>query len=736
MKSRILIITLLMLSAIMGFVISNSSTKTESKNETPESTSPQVNDTSNRWLKKFYIGAVHDGVGCENQYRNLDSLGFNMWHMYNLTQDVVNGKPYPKMLWSTNCGINIDIDSDGVNQPPINYNSKVNQRVAAIQSTHPDMRLVTMRPKIEYLCYGQRSDYQCEPILSSDDLWFYAFNNHETGTPEPDNGVNVMHCRTMPINATQDNPGFVVSGLRANTEQCKKIDITDGNAWQGDKYCNWLIKPKIKIPQNFPLTNPETPVCRVIVIGEDNSVILKDVVITGKYFGNIQNPYNGSYKEEFNLPLDTNLTIPGNWGTSWQYKARGINNTEPDMNNADIQVYWYGNCDMWIDYVRVDNDVADKLFKGYYDDDNHPERQWIKNEVEQIGNVNEPMFMKYYIELVEFNNLPCMAYVNSKLKAYSSNQIDLVQDLTNTISAHVPWKDRTRIENAAFLNEHYIQKVGFTQVFAESYPMTACHDQAPDNQMYSRIPNTLPTIGGIDSKILAKAVPPAEYDSWLQDNLNYKPYNLENGYSGEDPKCGELYQDRGNFRYKMKLCDSLSKLANIPFIFMPQAHQWYMSGEVRREPTNEEMDMMTNVAVSYGAKGFLYFSYNSFVKGNDYGTGIVDFYYNLRQKNYYEQDKYKWKTIQDISKRIGEKWGSLLLKFDYANTHSVIYNFENERNEFLSSTYFNNIITYKPGSGEPACLSQNPGFTLPSGLTYECNDYRYIQAATFQTSAE
>ena len=274
-----------------------------------------------------------------------------------------------------------------------------------------------------------------------------------------------------------------------------------------------------------------------------------------------------------------------------------------------------------------------------------------------------------------------MAYVNSMLKQYSVGNSDLLQDLNNSISLHVPWDRRTSVENPTFLYDQYIKKVGLTQVFGETYPMTACYSTDPNSQCFSRIPNTLPLTNG--PNILAKAVSPAQYDDWLQDNINCKPYCLEEGIYHDDTclhnSCGNessnyLHQDQGNFRFQMQLCDAISKLAEIPFILMPQAHQWFLPGEVRREPTNEELNMMANVGVSYGVRGMLYFTYASWISQNScrYASGItLPNDTALKTINYYgESNPDKKQTFQEIVNRISNKWGPYLMSFDPQNTKS------------------------------------------------------------------
>jgi len=580
MKKRIPVILILLALGITGFIYDKTGPAGMPKDK-PADQPPQQEQTtaSNRWLDKFYIGAVHDGVDVFSLYQNMRTLGFNIWHLYSLGGESIGGKVYPLMQWPDD----MNYATDNTNNPVSSYAAYVNNKIGSAVGSNSGIRVVTMRPKIEYLCYGQRSDYQCEPINESNDLWFYSFNyKHPTAEVIDDDPVYGTGIRAVRCRHNTDTAGTVVKRLKANTEQCKRTTGT-GNAWQYDSYCDWLIKPRIRIDSTVA-HNPANPlVCNVKVIAQDGSTELLNVDIKANYFlVDYGKFYDGRYLEEFSFPISNpNLSIHGDWGDLWGYKARGIcNNDDKVENKADIQVYWYGNCDMWIDYVRVDNDVANDLFKGLKDN-------WLQDEVNLIGlqehGTGSPVFMKYYMELAEFNNLPCMAYVNSKLKQYSDGQLDLIQDLTNTISVHVPWKDRTSVENPGFLKRQYIDKVGFTQVFSESYPMSGCYQRSAGNNFYSKIPSTLfDNPGSVNNdSILADIVSPSEYEAWFQDNINHSHYVLEGyeeDYSCEPCQGTTLYQDRGNFRYKMQLSNSLSKASDVPFIYLAQAHQWYRPG--------------------------------------------------------------------------------------------------------------------------------------------------------------
>lgn len=79
------------------------------------------------------------------------------------------------------------------------------------------------------------------------------------------------------------------------------------------------------------------------------------LILKQKYFRDATFPfqYDGSYKEEFNFFGETDLIIDEPWGSEWQLCARGnAPNDNGLVNKADIQVYWYDNCDMWLELCK------------------------------------------------------------------------------------------------------------------------------------------------------------------------------------------------------------------------------------------------------------------------------------------------------------------------------------------------------------------------------------------------
>ena len=185
----------------------------------------------------------------------------------------------------------------------------------------------------------------------------------------------------------------------------------------------------------------------------------------------------------------------------------------------------------------------------------------------------------------------------------------------------------------------------------------------------------------------------------------------------------------------MKLIYDLSR-QGMRIINGAHAHLWYAGGHKLKEPSNEELELQANLALTYNAKGLMWFCYvgeNKTFDSLEYNKGVMDYGTppTERDSNVYKQNKYL--KVCQIDSMLAKR-GPYMISFNPTLTNNCIYRLEDERNQFLSSTYFSNIITYKPGSGDPPCISDNPGGSLPPGLTYDCINDRYLQAATFERS--
>ena len=741
---RITIFTALSFVLIFtGFMYLNSGK--EIHNTTPQNYSPPAPQNN-----RFYFGAM-DSWGDERyngNYNNYDAIGFNTWHTYLRDEYQLPDRKTP--LTYLLPGIH-----DGLFNDVSTYAGALSNKIDQL-NTHNNTTVLWMRPKIEWLLYGQSSTYQCEFTGLDTNYWFYAFNsnstqNLHTGEDFRDNsvyggGVMVKRCLV-----SADEAGWVVDRLRANTEQCNR-----GPHWSQDSKCDWYLKPRIRIdstvadnPSNF-----NTPVCSLKVIDKDGNVKTTKILKVINFIDENLN-YDGRYIEEFyNLAINDSLKFNGDLGDRWVFDARGYTTGEEEPllgNHADIQVYWYGHFNMWIDYVKVENDIANDLFtptSANYNTYNN----WIRDEVNLISNASTTQAVfKYYMELFEFNNIPAMAYVNHKLDSLSFGKTGLMADFTNYMFNHLHYGWGGGVDNQHLLSyspqyvyNNIVNKIGLNHFFFETYPLTSsyAHNVSGPLQTWSRVPNTLPRSTG--DSILAWHVPPEEYELWLQ-------YHLDTGYDipgvftrtiyggTNGPNCtSSSGEDAGAYRYYMKLASALSKDYGVPFINMPQGHQWFWPTEVRREPTNEEMDMLANIAVSYGSKGLIYFYYptEQFTPGPcvRYGVGMEEQNHTLRKHNVYHQAKYKWEVVRDIGLRMNS-WKQKLLSFDDAQTKSYIYRLE--RNELISQSYFRDLYTYKPGIANINCVEDFPEEMVPPpGNVGECKQDRYLQVATFENPSE
>ena len=272
MKTRI-ILSLILISALTAFMFTKPDGAINTFSPAP---------TNNNLDDRFLIGAMNTMNDGGNGYVHYDSIGFNLWQTYLGGMEEISGRKYPK-------GITYWDADDKLFSNIVDYAPAIRDSINTVHS-HNNSRLVLSRPKIEWLCYGQRSDYQCESSNIDPDLWFYSFNDHNTGITDTDSGQTVVHCRAGGSGPNHDDSGFVVKRLKANTEQCRVISTNEGNVWQGDSECDWLIKPRIRIDSAFA-NNPQnsgTLVCRIDVRNQDNNLI-KSITESTKFL--LQSPF-------------------------------------------------------------------------------------------------------------------------------------------------------------------------------------------------------------------------------------------------------------------------------------------------------------------------------------------------------------------------------------------------------------------------------------------------------------
>ncbi|MDD5363688.1 MAG: hypothetical protein PHN88_16310, partial [Ignavibacteria bacterium] len=678
MKTK-LIISLLIWFVISAFLFNSSDrTNINGNNQNPTVFSGD---------KLFIIGSVANGS--YNDYSGFLEANLNTWHRYSTYEkDQTNHYLYP-IGWNS-----LDIISN-----PINV---YKQSILDKMDINASYNLYTylMRPKIEYLCYGQHSVYQCEPLAEDPDNnatdWFYSYYDHETGAPVQDGGRTVMYCS---VNNDNHNEGYVVKNLKSNRELCNRV-VT--NLTQDNMY-DWYILPAIKVPQDI---GDETRVCRIEIIGWNGNTV-STMELKGKNF-KVQNYYSGDYQEEFNF--NTGSYLP------FKITAEEAENFNPDEQGwwkieldcqFDIRVKWYKETDMWIDYVKVENKMAYDLLKGGHDD-------WIQEEAEAFGIYTQGKPYKFYVEEVEYNNLPCISYVNSKLSSYG--QSVLCVPYLNIPPMNNRWIDFKTPKKASVYSN-----TGLTEIFSSYYPLNAHKFSIHNFGKPSYVPNTFEGYSyDMTQGKLGYPVPPAEYEQNLESLL-------------DDTRLFDL-----------KTSQELSKSSGKPFNFMVQAHSWLNPAELNnedeiyslREPTNEEIEMMVGVGLTYGAKGIIYFSYNS---GGDYNSHNGKYSYtkglleydtpNITKRTLNVYGENKWAKVVEINQKL-KHWEQYLINFNDQNTKSYKYHIAAERNDLTQNTFIKELKTYP--NGDPAnCPQTDFDYNIP-----DPENSTFLQTGIFKNTSE
>jgi len=174
---------------------------------------------------------------------------------------------------------------------------------------------------------------------------------------------------------------------------------------------SWYIKPKMRI-DSADAHGSVKNVVKIIVRAFNGDIIL-DNIITTEQFRTINNQYDGKYLENY---FNNLITFPGD--TSFI----GINKGYPPgvghqrieyMNNChvDVEIHWYREVSVWIDYVKIMDEPAYRLFNP-----NDLARQRIKGQINRlINHSNGDRVRGFYTEEIEYSNIPCLALLQDSI---------------------------------------------------------------------------------------------------------------------------------------------------------------------------------------------------------------------------------------------------------------------------------------------------------------------------------
>ncbi len=463
---------------------------------------------------KFLIAAMHSGFHPTDPFEEefssyallRDTLRFNGWHRYG--------------SWFNNDTIFGDLST--IEQGITNTLSHNDQH---------ELRTIFDRPITRYLSYGQRSDYQCEQLSEGDDYYFHAYDNSITNTYVSDindynfngGGAKVKYAS---LNASGPGvwEGYLVKNLRSNREQCNRIiDHT-----RDDIYF-WFVMPRIRIDTAFAnnLLNENVKVCRIDILNWNGDTVKKVDLRARNFRANNTTRYEGMYLEQYffnatdnNLNLQPTQLCPDPIKNAFDWRV---------PFNVDFRVYWYGQCEMYIDYIRVENEPARQLF-----DVNNVNHNYLMSRLTSEINIasaeydpNDPVPNNFYTEEFEFNMTPSIQYLSRLVDSVSQGKLTFMANLNmDMYNTHIYKFWENHIFDAAEFKKYLLDNSKINFILPNPYFLEGWKKNDPvvgDNRE-SYNPNTLPVYLPPSSPtvqydsvrgLLTYPVSPAQYDSWL-----------------------------------------------------------------------------------------------------------------------------------------------------------------------------------------------------------------------------
>jgi len=285
--------------------------------------------------------------------------------------------------------------------------------------------------KIFRASYGQRSDYQAEytsgqlPSIKPGYGYWKGINSFYS-----DSMGGVSNSGRNAI-VGQHLPQYIVDSLYENGEQTNVISRFDYNtALFSDRKSDtldyrWYVKPRMRIPQNIA-NNPAWRDSLVVRIEVYNYVGRKfdTINITVDNF-----KQNGTYQGQYLEMFDFGNQEPYPLSFLADSLCIGIDTLnkyyiDPHNSKVDYRVYWYGKVNVWLDYVRLDDEWAHFLFTDPNDSLSYLKNRWqfgwkIRDEVTQFANVGA--FGVFYIDETYYNHIPCLVEVLRRIKNYNSD---------------------------------------------------------------------------------------------------------------------------------------------------------------------------------------------------------------------------------------------------------------------------------------------------------------------------
>jgi len=694
-----------------------------------------------RLKDRYYLGSIGCGTYFENgviyfydqnnaHWSNYNDLYFNLNHQY-----IPSGIDY---LYEQQTPKRVGSFLDALTS----YIPQVSNTLNWSYRSGNGQKLFLERFRTNFAGYGQRSTYQVEDnalMITKRPGYGYRYSTVGTDINDPlFPGVRSKYCNKL-IDAPRN---YIAYGLYENCEQ-----VNTNNDWRfsdvktglSPSY-RWYIKPRIRI-DNFDGLPGNTPVIRIEIIAYDNSLV-KSVVMNISDFSNPT-----EYNETFNFsgnPTPYPLCVSGE-----ELNANNPGN-DPYASQVDFKIYWYGNCDVYLDYVRVDDEWAHFLFNPSTELEG--DRWHFDSKISEEANAfsyNEG-FGQFYLDEFQYNNIECIVKTKNIIESASGGTLTLIpvfnygmiNACNSTLRNFIRYDDDCLSE---LLNKGVFNNF----ICYDDYPFMLTPDfmnvKYPHNLTYEDPNNIDPFF----SNLYTQATNSEDYNNNIQERMEKFGKKDDDNFF---PSHMAAHRFSANALKK-----GLALGKNITMSYMDQVHAEELNPSnnafISREPTNEEISFQAFLGLVYGVKHSIHYEYNVEVyhstnTGYNYSLyGLADANGNKRTGNVYKYSngnrQNKWDGVKQLNLKL-KTIGDYMYPAGYPERH-LIYDDSRTINTYpaiLNKPYYltidrglpfkfiNNIVSViQPGNYIDDCIEDNFGHC-------DCPQYRYWEFGFFNPNPQ
>ncbi|MBN1633782.1 MAG: hypothetical protein JW917_06430 [Ignavibacteria bacterium] len=159
------------------------------------------------------------------------------------------------------------------------------------------------------------------------------------------NGEIVKYCRKSKLDGSINEGVILRKSVKLN-------ENFGGKSFYNGKYkFDYYFLPRIRIDKIFASNpnNHDYPVCLITVTNSAGDTVIFQNLPVNAFYGEETFSYDGFYMTEFRF---------GGFLSELKILENKISSKKNKDVLFNVEIYYYGYCDMWIDFIRIENAVA------------------------------------------------------------------------------------------------------------------------------------------------------------------------------------------------------------------------------------------------------------------------------------------------------------------------------------------------------------------------------------------